>query len=594
MLYYEERGIEMITLHRKKRLKRRTKTERSGGVTAVDGKSNVCLPGCKTSSHKSWSYQMSRKHAFLAICTLLMFLFLSANPALASKEDGILRIGWNQEPRTLNPMGPDTVQAGTIMCNLLYDTLVTRDEGMNPAPMLAKSWEVSEDGLVWTFHLIAGAKWHDGNPLTSADIAFTYRYVKDHKIGNYINFLKHIQSIDVPNPTTLVLTYREPIATTLNDLASVYIVAKHKWERIKGEAVKAYENKTPLGSGPFIFEEWRKNDYISFKANAGYWRKKPQLKRVIFTYFASRDPMIMSLQQGDIDVIATELTPLSTRVLAKDKNLKVVKTPNLYYRHICINSSTFGQGHPALRDARVRRALSMTVDKKRLVGLIHLGFARPGLSVVMDGTPFYYNDQIQRYGFDPQGAEKLLDEAGWRDSDEDGVRDKDGLPLEITLLVISRWPEEMRAAEMIRDWWQGIGVKLSLQSTDAGTILAEIFPDYRHDMYLWGFTGQPDPNFSTVIYLSDQRGKWNGAGYQNPEYDALFEEQIRSVDPERRRELIYKMQEIHYRDSPSIVLYYMSAIGAYRSDRLTGFKENVAGGLISQLYPNGLIDVHFK
>ena len=107
---------------------------------------------------------MSRKRAFSIICICLAFLFLCVNPAAASKIDGILRIGWNQEPRTLNPMGYDTVQAGTIMRNCLYDTLITRDEKMNPAPMLAKSWEVSEDGLVWTFHLVDGATWHDGKP----------------------------------------------------------------------------------------------------------------------------------------------------------------------------------------------------------------------------------------------------------------------------------------------------------------------------------------------------------------------------------------------------------------------------------------------
>jgi peptide/nickel transport system substrate-binding protein len=537
---------------------------------------------------------MPRNRVFLTTCFLLAFLFLFLNPALASKADGILRIGWNQEPRTLNPMGSDTVQAGTIMRNCLYDTLITRDENMNPTPMLAKSWGTSDDGRVWTFNLIEGATWHDGKPLTSADIAFTFQYIIDNQIGNYINYLKHIQSIDAPDATTLVLTYKEPIASALDDLANIYIVAKHKWQNIKGEEAAAYDNKNPLGSGPFIFQEWRKNDYLSFKANAGYWRKKPQLKQVIFTYFASRDPMVMSLQQGDIHVIPTELTPLATRVLAREKNLKVVRTPNLYYRHICINSSTFGQGHPALRDARIRRALAMTVDKKRLAGLIHLGFARPGLSVVMDGTPFYYNDQIKRYGFNPQGANKLLDEAGWKDSDGDGIRDRDGQALEITLLVISRWPEEMRAAEMIRGWWKDIGIKLNLQSADGGTILAQLFPDYKHDMYLWGFSGQPDPNFSVLIYLSNQRGKWNGAGYENPAYDALFEEQVRAVDSEKRRELINKMQAIHYQDSPSIVLYYMTAIGAYRADQLAGFKENVTAGVINQLYPDGLIDVHFK
>ena len=205
---------------------------------------------------------MPRNRVFLTTCSLLAFSFLFLNPALASKANGILRIGWNQEPRTLNPMGSDTVQAGTIMRNCLYDTLITRDENMNPAPMLAKSWETSDDGRVWTFNLIEGATWHDGKPLTSADIAFTFQYIIDHQIGNYINYLKHIRSIDAPDATTLVLTYKEPIASALDDLANIYIVAKHKWQNIKGEEAAAYDNKNPLGSGPFIFQEWRKNDYL--------------------------------------------------------------------------------------------------------------------------------------------------------------------------------------------------------------------------------------------------------------------------------------------------------------------------------------------
>ena len=125
---------------------------------------------------------MPRNRVFLTTCSLLAFSFLFLNPALASKANGILRIGWNQEPRTLNPMGSDTVQAGTIMRNCLYDTLITRDENMNPAPMLAKSWETSDDGRVWTFNLIEGATWHDGKPLTSADIAFTFQYIIDNQI----------------------------------------------------------------------------------------------------------------------------------------------------------------------------------------------------------------------------------------------------------------------------------------------------------------------------------------------------------------------------------------------------------------------------
>ena len=536
---------------------------------------------------------MRKKTWLVIVCLVLVHLFFMTSNTMASKDDGVLRVGWTQEPRTLNPMGYDTIHGGMIMRSMLYDTLVAYDEKLEPAAKLAKSWKVSDDGLVWTFEIVSGAAWHDGQPLTSKDIAFTYQYVLDNKIPNFINYLKNIEKVEAPDDTTLVLTYKEPIATTLSDLCNVFIVAKHKWEKIAGKEAVKYENASPLGSGPFVFDAWKKNDHMSFKVNKGYWRKSPALNQVVFVFFSSPDPMIMSLKQGDIDVIGSELTPVAAKALARDKKVKVVQTPNLYYRHICINASDFGQGHPALRDAMVRRALTMAVDKNYLVKMIHGGYADPGVSLVMKAIPFYYNANISPYAFDLEKAAALLDEAGWKPG-EGGIRAKDGKPLSLELLVISRWPEEMRAAEMIRNWWKKIGVELNLRSADGGTILAELFPDYKQDMYLWGFSGQPDPNFSLSIYLSSQVQKWNGAGYQNPDYDKLFDEQLRAVDLEKRKALIYKMQEVHYRDCPSIVLYYMSAVGAYRSDYVEGFYEKTPGGLISFLNHDNFTGVRFK
>lgn len=527
-----------------------------------------------------------------SICLIIIMLAFTGI-VYAGKTDGTLRVGWSQEPRTLNPMGYDTIQGGMIMRSMLYDTLLGYNSNLEVSPMLAKSWKVSDDGTTWTFDIVTLAKWQDGRPLTSRDIAFTYQYIIDNKIPNFINYLKNITKIETPDVKTLVLTYKQPIATTASDLSNVFIVAKHKWENIPGGNAVKYDNVAPLGSGPFVLETWKKNGHMSFKRNDAYWRASLDLKQVVFSFFSSPDPMIMSLKKGDIDVVGSELTPIAAKALARDKNVKVVKTPNLYYRHICINSSDFGKGHPALRDPKVRRALTMSIDKEKLVKIIHAGYARPGLSVVMDAIPFFFNDQISPYPFDLKKAASLLDEAGWK-AGPDGLRQKDGRKLELKLLVISRWPEEMRAAEFIRNWWKSIGVDLTLQSADGGTILAELFPDYKHDMYLWGFSGQPDANFSLSIYISSQIQKWNGAGYKNPEYDMLFEQQSRAVDPKNRQNLIYKMQEIHYRDSPSIVLYYMTSISAYRADYLEGFDETMPGGIISFLNRDNFVNLKFK
>ena len=133
--------------------------------------------------HRKWT---------IGIIGIVAALLVFSGSAMAGKKDGVLRAGWTQEPRTLNPMGYDTIQGGMIMRSMLYDTLLGYDETLTPAAGLAKSWKVSDDGLTWTFDIVQGAAWHDGAPLTSADIAFTYQYVIDNKIPNFINYLKSI------------------------------------------------------------------------------------------------------------------------------------------------------------------------------------------------------------------------------------------------------------------------------------------------------------------------------------------------------------------------------------------------------------------
>ena len=141
-----------------------------------------------------------RVQVFMARCLVVIMVICAPLGAVAASGDGVLRVGWSQEPRTLNTMGYDTVQATMILRSMLYETMLRYDEDLNPAPMLATSWKVSDDGLVWTFRITDKAAWHDGKALTSEDIAFTYQYILEHKIPNFINYLKHIDTIETPRP----------------------------------------------------------------------------------------------------------------------------------------------------------------------------------------------------------------------------------------------------------------------------------------------------------------------------------------------------------------------------------------------------------
>lgn len=506
-------------------------------------------------------------------------------------EGATLRVGWAQEPDTLNPLVYETVQAGLIFREGLYETLVGVSTDLTPEPLLAESWEVSDDGRAWTFNLVDGVTWHDGEPFTASDVKFTIEYIQANELPGLLAYVQGISGVEAPDDRTVVISYDEPLATTLYDLQSLWIVPEHVWQDVSGEGEGAltFANPNPIGTGPFKLVRWDKQQELVLEANNDYWQGRPALDRVVFEFFSNFGTMLLSLREGTIDVIPWEIPPTAVAELESDPSVEVVTEPNLYYRWINFNVS--GQGHPALADRDVRLALNHAIDRQFLADLIHQGNVELGVQIVHSATPMWFNENLQPYQFDLEMARNLLAEAGYEDTDGDGIREGgDGTPLSFNLFIINRWPEAVNAAEQIKNWWADIGVEVTLQPADAGTILADVL-ELTHDMYFWGFSGNPDPTFSLNIMLEEQIGQWNGSGYVNPEYDELFAAQRRALDDEERQDIVYQMQEMLHDDAPHAVLYYMSSIGAYRADKFTGFVA-MPTGIMSQLNAHSLLNVH--
>jgi len=537
--------------------------------------------------------KMYKKIIVIVLSVSVAFLVVAKLEASETVEyGGTLTVGWLQEQDTLNPLTTVTVQGELVFRGLLYDTLVGYDENLEPVSWLAKSWQRSEDGLQWTFQLVRNAKWHDGEPLTAEDVKFTINYIKDNELPAKLPFVENIDKVEVPDRYTVKIYYKEPIATVLSDFQGLYIIPKHKWEKISGEEAAKYSNPHPIGSGPFKFVRWEKKKETVYEVNTEYWQGRPYIDKVVFKYFASVNPMLLTLKKGEIDVIPWEIPEKSIKALERLPNIKVTEADRLYYRWISINSSRFGKQNPTLRDSRVRLALNHAINRELLINLIHLGHASPGVSIIAKATPFWFNNNLKPYEFNLSKAREILEEAGYKDRDGDGIREStDGTKLEYTLLVLARWPEEMRAAEKIREWWEEIGVKLHLESADGGTICSYIYPNYEQDMFLWGYSARPDPNFSLSILLERQIQMWNDSGWVNPEYDALYDKQLHTLDRAERQRIVYRMQEIVYKNAGATVLYYMKTIGAYRSDRFAGF-VNMPNGIMSMLNAYSLRNVH--
>jgi peptide/nickel transport system substrate-binding protein len=447
--------------------------------------------------------------------------------------------------------------------------------------------EVSADGKVYTFKIHEGITFHDGQPLTAADVAFSLNLYKAHEDFPYLNFYTlAFETIEAPDESTVVLTLNEAIPNLESQLLALYILPAHIWsEFAEGSATAEFENLAMIGSGPFKMQEYQQNEFVHLVANPEHFQSPPQIDEVIFQSFGNEDALVQALQTGQVDMI-TEMPNTAVPTLNRAENVTVVTGAPLgpSVRDIIFNQLApencptddggLCTGHPALLDRNVRLALAHATDKQNIIDVAMLGLAEPGLTLVASGQAYWYNDQIEDYAFDTALANQILDDGGYLDTDGDGIRElPDGSrPLTFRLQWANDIPEAPRIAELLGQSWGEIGVKTEPQAVDPDALTSACCPAFDFDIIIWGWSWGPDPNDPLGVMRTDQIPTGSSeTGYANPEFDALYDQQAVELDPEKRRELVFQMQQIVFDDVVYIIPYYQSTVQAYRSDRFTGW-----------------------
>jgi peptide/nickel transport system substrate-binding protein len=517
----------------------------------------------------------------------------TAAPAAATA-GGVLNIGRTATPDSLNP-GVAYLSESFDIFYLVYDTLITTDLRNKAQPQLAKEWSVDSSGKVWTFKLHEGAKWHDGQPLTAEDVAFTWNMVNGFESFALIKSQTSLlEKAEAPDPTTAVLTFEQPVANTDERFSSVYILPKHIWEKFADEtAATEFENLEMIGSGPFKLTEFKSGEFTRLTAVKDHYLEPPKIDEVIYKVYQNDDAMVQALKTGEADLIGD---PPSTvvRALQSEPNVKVEIGASLSLTDIILNTTDpkncppdVGKctGHPALRDVKVRQALAYATDKQSLIDTVLLGLGAPGLSLVMPGHGDGYAKDVQDYPFDIEKAKQVLEEAGYKDTDGDGIREMPGDPSKPLSFRYS-FPSDQSAGtgprlfETLRDTWTQAGVEIKLQALEADALTSVCCPAFDFDVINWGWGAGVDPSSLLYIATTDEIPTGNSeTGYSNPEYDALFKEQEITVDKAKRNEILHKMQEILVRDVPYIIPYYAQNVEAYRSDKFQGWVTDPEGVL---------------
>lgn len=518
-----------------------------------------------------------KRLVFVILCALF-----SSSLGLAQ---GTVRIGWAGSPDSLHPGTALLAEAFTLF-DLVYDSLFNLELDGTIAPELVQSWEVSDDGLVWTFSIHEGLNFHDGKPLSAADVAFSLLYYQANEGFPFANgYTSYFESVEARDDSTVVIRLSEAIPNMLSQLLYLYILPEHIWSQyLDSTAAVEYENLDMIGSGPFSLREYRQGEFIRLAANKEHYRNPPIVDELIFQTFGSQDVLVQALKTGQLDMI-TEMPNTAILSLRNDPAIELVigspLSPSV--RDIIFNLSTEDScpaedgvctGHPALLDLTVRKALAHATDKEEIIDIALLGLGSPGFGLIMDGMGAWFNPTLKDYSYDPEIARQLLDEAGYLDSNANGIRNMPDGGRELSFRFY--WPNDVieapRVAELLSQMWSDIGIKLDLQALDPDALTSVCCPSFDFDIILWGWASDPDPGFMLSILTTDEIPTGSSeTAYSNPDYDALYLAQATELDPEARKAIVWHMQEIMLRDLPYIIPYYQQQVQAFRKDRFSGW-----------------------
>ena len=513
---------------------------------------------------------------------LIPVLLLTACGGRQAAQPVVLRIGWPGSPDTLNPGTALLSEAYTIF-EVVYDSMYDLELDGTYKLSLAESAKVSDDGLVWTFKIRDDVKFHDGQPLTAEDVIFTYNFYAAHDDFPFMPvYTTYFDNVEATPNNEVMITLTKPIPNIESQLIFMYILPKHIWEAVENPA--EFENLEMIGSGPYKLAEYKQNEFVRLVANKDHFLTPPKVDEVIFQTFENNDALVQAIKTGQVDMI-TEMPNTAVETLRQTPNVAVVTgqplAPDIsdiiidqVSEENCPPEDGVCSGHPALGDRNVRLALAHATDKRKIIDVVLLGLGDPGLTLVPMGLSEFYNTDIVDYSYDIAKANQILDDAGYLDTDSDGIRDMPDGSRPLTFRL--NWPNDSttapRVAELLKGMWAQIGVSLELQALDPDTLSSVCCPTFDYDLILWGWGSDPDPGFLLSVHLTSEIPTGlSETGYSNPEFDELYDQQATAHSKQERVDIINEMQRILHEDVVYIVPYYARAVQAYRTDRFTGW-----------------------
>ena len=505
----------------------------------------------------------------------------------ARGQDGgkhVFTVGNTQDIDSMNPLVGVTVQAYEAW-NIQYATLTdkaAKDFAVKPG--LAESWTESNGGKTYTYKLRPNLKWSDGQPLTAEDIAYTVNRSKKEEWLNHSSVTANLTA-KVLAPDTVEITSSVPDPKL--PVMDVYILPKHIWGKMSADARGKYAATDGVGSGPFVLEKFEKGQFARFKANKYFWRGKPAVDKVVLRKFNNPDAMVAALKTGELDA-AEDIPGAAFDQIEKDGNIQTIEGNQGAMSEIAINGGDgLKKPHPALLDLRVRQAIAHAIDKKTLVARVLNGHGTVAETLSTSPDPKWMPEipADQVYDFDLDKAKQILEDAGYKDTNGDGVREmpNGGKPLNFTYYVRSDGETAPKIAEFVTGWLKEIGIDTTEKVADDSR-LTEIIGKGDYDIFSWGWTPFVDPDPMLSYFTCDQIASdpkdptnyYNDANYCDPQYDKLYQQQKVELDKTKREEIVHEMLTRFQKSAVYNVIYTYPDTQAYVKNRFEGFVRQPA------------------
>ena len=488
--------------------------------------------------------------AFVLVCLLAPLPSCSNQP-----DPNTLVMIIESSPTNLDPRVGIDAQSERID-DLLFDDLLTRDEHLNVQPGLAKSWDIP-DPLTYVFHLQPGVRFHDGRPLTSRDVKWTFDSLLQGKIRSTKSAAyRSVDHIEAPGDATVIFHLKEPFATLLWNLSDGAV-------GIVPYGSGAEMTQHPIGSGPFRFVSAQQDKEVLIARNDDYWGTKARVKRVRFAVVPDPTTRALELRKGSADIAINAWTSDMVLTLQQDPKLQMLRAPGTVLSYMAFNLRD-----PILKDVRVRQALAYAVDRRPILQYLMRGFAQPAYSILPPQS-WAYSGDVPHYDYSPERAKQLLQQAGY--PEVNGVR------FHLTMKTSTEESTRLLAA-VLQQQLRDVGIVLDIRTFEFATFFSDVTRSAFQMYSLRWIGGNEDPDIFEYVFHSSKFAP-NGANrgfYSNPRVDALIDQARRELDQNTRKQLYAEIQRVLAEELPAINLWYLDNVVIY-SKRVRGITLNPSG-----------------